>query len=164
MARSTQQAAGRILKAAESGGERLERELTLATEPGRVAAAGDSGEQERSEALAAVAGAMLGGVAFQDVHLGLLRHLAVRRGEGGNCRQRWRQAGYGCGNAAGRRGLGLAAGDGFDFDLNVSGEAGGFDGGTCRGVLGEVAPIDLVHGGEIAHVLEEDGGFEDVVE
>ena len=58
-------------------------------------------------------------------------------------------------------------GDAFDFDEGVFREAGYLDGGTGGwhvAFWGEVAGVDLVHGGEVVHVLEEDGGLENVGE
>lgn len=64
-------------------------------------------------------------------------------------------------------GLGFKRGFGDDFDLykRVLGKAGDGDGGTggWDGAFGgEVFGVDLIHGGEVAHGFEEDGGFDDV--
>ncbi len=58
-------------------------------------------------------------------------------------------------------------GDALDFYEGVFGEAGDLDGGAGgRGDAfgGEVFGVEGVHGGEVGHVLEEDGGFDDVGE
>src|SRR5690348_17421245 len=49
-------------------------------------------------------------------------------------------------------------GDEIDFDADVAGEARDLDGGA-RGRTGrEKARVNFVHFGELAHVLEKDGG------
>ena len=55
-------------------------------------------------------------------------------------------------------------GNNVDFDEHVLGEAGDLDGGAGGRGVGEVAAVDLIHGGEVGHVLEEDGGFDDLSE
>ena len=64
-------------------------------------------------------------------------------------------------------GRGLEFGDDFDLDQGVLGEGGDGDGGAGRGWYAfgcEILGVDGVHGGEVAHVLEEDSGFDDVDE
>src|SRR6476660_3120458 len=58
--------------------------------------------------------------------------------------------------------LPLQVRDYLDFDQRVFREPCHFDRGASRrnGVVGgEVAAVDLIHGGEISNVLEEDSGF-----
>ena len=57
--------------------------------------------------------------------------------------------------------------DQFDFDQNIFGEAGDFDGGAGRGWGaggGQMLGVDGVHGREVVEVFEEDGGFDDLGE
>ena len=59
----------------------------------------------------------------------------------------------------------LAGGcDGFDFDQRVFGQTCDLDGGAGGRVMWEESGVDGVHGGEIVHVFEEDGCFDDVTE
>ena len=62
-------------------------------------------------------------------------------------------------------GAGVFFGDDFDFYEGFAGEAGygyGGAGGGYDSVGGEDGGVDFVHRGEVFHVLEEDGGFDDV--
>src|SRR5712671_5734433 len=51
----------------------------------------------------------------------------------------------------------LFHGDYVDFHQYVLGQAGHFDGGTRWRGRAEIFAVDLVHGGEIVHVLEKNG-------
>src|SRR5882762_5826386 len=67
----------------------------------------------------------------------------------------------------GGSGLGGLLRDHFDLDESVFGESGhgyGGAGGGYDAFGGKVFGVDLVHGGEVGHVLEEDGGLYDVNE
>src|ERR1035441_8224414 len=51
-----------------------------------------------------------------------------------------------------------------NFNQNILRKPGDFDGGARRGRLLEVAAVDFVHGGEICHVLEEDGAAQNLLQ
>ncbi len=56
-------------------------------------------------------------------------------------------------------------GDALDLDEGILGKGGDLDGGAGRrydAFGGEETGVEDVHGGEVGHVLEEDGGFDDV--
>ncbi len=55
-------------------------------------------------------------------------------------------------------------GDGVDFDEHVFGKADDLYGGAGWRGFRERFGVDCVHGGEVVHVFEEDGGFYDVAE
>ena len=54
-------------------------------------------------------------------------------------------------------------GDGLDLHHGVLGQTGDLHSAAGRGIAGEESGVDLVHGGEVVHVLEEHRGFDDVV-
>ena len=66
-----------------------------------------------------------------------------------------------------RQPWGVFLGDAFDFDQRILGQGGDLDGRASRrdnAHRGEVLCVNLVHGGEIGHALEENGRFDDVAQ
>lgn len=59
---------------------------------------------------------------------------------------------------------GLPGGDGLDLHQGVLGQPGHLYGAAGRGIAGEEGGVDLVHGGEVVHVLEEHGGLDHVLQ
>ena len=53
--------------------------------------------------------------------------------------------------------------DSFDFHQGVLGQAGHLYGAAGGGLAGEEGSVDLVHGGEVVHILEEYGGLDDIL-
>ena len=53
--------------------------------------------------------------------------------------------------------------DDFDFDEGSEGEGGDLDGGAGGFVVAEGGGVEGVDLGEVGHVGEEDGGFDDII-
>ena len=56
----------------------------------------------------------------------------------------------------------LKDGDALDLNERVLGEAGDFDRAARRIVTGKERGVNAVHGSEVVHVAQENGGFDDV--
>src|SRR5579864_2460102 len=54
--------------------------------------------------------------------------------------------------------------DDVNFYQHIFGEAGHFDCGSSRGCGAEIFPVDLIHGCEIVHALEEHAATDDFAE
>ena len=83
-----------------------------------------------------------------------------KRGERGRTRSPVERAGW-----IGIRGkIGGGDGDGLDFDPGPFWEGGDLDCGPGGLICREIKGVDVVHGGEIAEIGEENGGFDDMRE
>src|SRR5271166_5371979 len=51
-------------------------------------------------------------------------------------------------------------GDNVDFDEHILGEAGDLDGGARGRIGSKMVRVDLVHGGEVVHAFQKDGGLD----